>query len=187
MTVLKSEVVSRRVLAQIGARLGLMDAIRVDPANLRTFNERSRESLRADVLEALVGAIHLDQGRDAAAAFVAREILPAIPLVHATLGERNPKGALQERMLRATGILPHYRRDHDGRPGQRSRLHSWGLRGRAARRDRKGVEHQGGGPRGGPPGARDGVGEPGRARWLAPACWASVAAMTPPTCRGTQH
>lgn len=108
MTVLKSEVVSRRVLAQIGARLGLMDAIRVDPANLRTFNERSRESLRADVLEALVGAIHLDQGRDAAAAFVAREILPAIPLVHATLGERNPKGALQERMLRATGILPHY-------------------------------------------------------------------------------
>jgi ribonuclease III len=108
MTALKSEVVSRRVLSQIGLRLGLMEAIRVDAANLRTFNDRSRESLCADVLEALVGAIHLDQGREAAAAFVAREILPIIPVVKSTLGHHNPKGALQQRVLRQTGQLPHY-------------------------------------------------------------------------------
>jgi hypothetical protein len=83
MTALKSEVVSRRTLAEVGMRLGLMRAIRVDAANLRTFNERSRESLCADVVEALVGAIHLDQGREAAAAFVAREILPLVPAVKA--------------------------------------------------------------------------------------------------------
>jgi ribonuclease-3 len=108
MTALKSEVVSRRVLAQIGLRLGLMDVIRVDAANLRTFNERSRESLCADVVEALVGAIHLDRGREAAAAFVAREILPVIPEVRATLGLHNPKGALQQHVLRQTGLLPRY-------------------------------------------------------------------------------
>jgi ribonuclease-3 len=108
MTALKSEVVSRRVLAQIGMRLGLMAAIRVDSANLRTFNERSRDSLCADVLEALVGAIHLDQGRVAAEAFIAREILPIIPEVNATLGHQNPKGALQQHVLRQTGTLPRY-------------------------------------------------------------------------------
>ncbi len=108
LTALKSEVVSRRVLAQIGLRLGLMDAIRVDAANLRTFNDRSRESLCADVLEALVAAIHLDQGREVAAAFVAREILPVIPEVKATLGHQNPKGALQQHVLRQTGQLPRY-------------------------------------------------------------------------------
>jgi ribonuclease-3 len=108
MTALKSEVVSRRVLARIGLRLGLMDAIRVDVANLRTFNERSRESLCADVLEALVAAIHLDRGREAAAAFVAREILPVVPEVKATLNLHNPKGALQQRVLRETGALPRY-------------------------------------------------------------------------------
>src|SRR5437660_4566201 len=52
MTALKSEVVSRRVFAKIGQQLGLFPFIRVDIANLRTFNERSRDSLCADVLAA---------------------------------------------------------------------------------------------------------------------------------------
>jgi ribonuclease-3 len=108
MTALKSEVVSRRVLAQVGMCLGLMPAIRVDTANLRTFNDRSRESLCADVLEALVGAIHLDQGRESAVAFVAREILPLVPEVKRTLGLQNPKGVLQQHILRQTGALPRY-------------------------------------------------------------------------------
>jgi ribonuclease III len=108
LTALKSEVVSRRVLARIGARLGLDDYIRVDIASLRTFNERSRGSLRADVVEALVAAIHLDQGRAAAEAFIAREILPIIAEVRETMDDNNPKGALQQLSLRHTGLLPHY-------------------------------------------------------------------------------
>jgi ribonuclease-3 len=108
LTALKSEVVSRRVLARIGARLGLDDFIRVDIASLRTFNERSRESLRADVVEALAAAIHLDQGHAAAEAFIAREILPIIEEVRGTMDDNNPKGALQQLILRHTGLLPRY-------------------------------------------------------------------------------
>jgi ribonuclease-3 len=108
LTALKSEVVSRRVLARIGARLGLDTHIRLDIASLRTFNERSRESLRADVVEALTAAIYLDQGRAAAEAFIAREILPAIEEVRATPSSNNPKGALQELLLRHIGLLPRY-------------------------------------------------------------------------------
>jgi ribonuclease-3 len=108
MTALKSEVVSRRVLARIGLRLELDTYARVDTASLRTFNERTRESLAADVLEALVAAIHVDQGREAANAFIAREILPIIPAVKATLKMNNPKGELQEHVLRQTGDLPRY-------------------------------------------------------------------------------
>src|SRR2546423_12269739 len=76
MTALKSEVVSRRIFARIGQQLGLFPFIRVDIANLRTFNERSRDSLCADVLEAVVGAIHIDQGPVVARDFVVRTILP---------------------------------------------------------------------------------------------------------------
>src|SRR5213080_45513 len=78
MTSLKSEVVSRRILARIGQKLGLFPYIHVDIANLRTFNERSRDSLCADVLEAIVGAIHIDQGGEVAGTFVARTILSMI-------------------------------------------------------------------------------------------------------------
>ena len=109
MTALKSEVVSRRVLARIGQELGLFEYIRVDIANLRTFNERSRDSLCTDVLEALIGAIHIDQGAEAARAFMRRAILPAVTLVNKQVQKANPKGRLQGVVLRRSGALPRYR------------------------------------------------------------------------------
>src|SRR5437588_3722364 len=109
MTSLKSEVVSRRILAKIGQELGFFPFIRVDIANLRTFNERSRDSLCADVLEALVGAIQIDQGPEVARNFVARIILPVVSqLSHQSL-DTNPKGRLQKMVLQRSGNLPRYR------------------------------------------------------------------------------
>jgi ribonuclease III len=108
LTALKSEIVSRRVLARVGVSLDLMSYIQVDAASLRTFNERSRESLCADVYEALVAAIYLDQGRDAACAFVAHTLLPLVPEIVSTRGQANPKGTLQSYTLRVTGQAPHY-------------------------------------------------------------------------------
>lgn len=109
MTALKSEVVSRRVLARIGQTLGLFPYIRVDVANLRTFNERSRDSLCADVLEAIVGAIHIDQGPEVARDFVARLILPEVLLFSQQSLDTNPKGRLQKVILQRSGSLPRYR------------------------------------------------------------------------------
>ncbi len=109
MTSLKSEVVSRRIFALIGQQLNLFPFIRVDVANLRTFNERSRDSLCADVLEALVGAIHIDQGPEVAASFVARVVFPMVEQVSKHLLETNPKGRLQKIVLQRTGALPRYR------------------------------------------------------------------------------
>ena len=109
MTALKSEVVSRRVFARIGQQLGLFSFIRVDIASLRTFNERSRDSLCADVLEAIVGAIHIDQGPEAARDFVARTILPVVELVNQQSLDNNPKGRLQKIILQRSSSLPRYR------------------------------------------------------------------------------
>jgi ribonuclease-3 len=109
MTALKSEVVSRRVFAKIGQHLGLFPFIRVDLANLRTFNERSRDSLCADVLEALVGAIHIDQGAGAARDFVARVVFPMVEHIKHQVLDTNPKGRLQKIVLQRSGSLPRYR------------------------------------------------------------------------------
>lgn len=109
MTSLKSEVVSRRILARIGQNLGLFPFIRVDIANLRTFNDRSRDSLCADVLEAIVGAIHIDQGPEAARDFVARVILPMVSQLSDHSLDTNPKGRLQKIVLQRSGNLPRYR------------------------------------------------------------------------------
>ena len=100
---------SRRIFAKIGQQLGLFPFIRVDIANLRTFNERSRDSLCADVLEAIVGAIHIDQGPEVARDFVVRTILPMVSQVKNQKLDTNPKGRLQKIVLRRSGSLPRYR------------------------------------------------------------------------------
>jgi ribonuclease-3 len=109
MTALKSEAVSRRVFARIGQELGLFPFICVDIANLRTFNDRSRDSLCADVLEAIVGAIHIDQGPESARAFVERAVLPVVALISEQTLDNNPKGRLQKIVLQRSGSLPRYR------------------------------------------------------------------------------
>src|SRR5881392_3323398 len=121
MTSLKSEVVSRRILARIGQKLGLFPYIHVDIANLRTFNDRSRDSLCADVLEALVGAIQIDQGPEAARSFVARVILPMVSQLSQQSLDTNPKGRLQKIILQRSGNLPRYRvLDQSGRNNDRA-------------------------------------------------------------------
>lgn len=109
MTALKSEVVSRRVLSRIGQEIGLFSYIRVDLANMKTFNERSRDSLCTDVIEAIIGAIHIDQGPEAARDFVARMILPLISQLSKQTLDTNPKGRLQKIILRRSNSLPRYR------------------------------------------------------------------------------
>ncbi len=109
MTALKSEVVSRRILSKIGQEIGLFSYIRVDLANMRTFNERSRDSLCTDVLEALIGAIHIDQGPEVARDFVARTILPVVSHINKQTLDTNPKGRLQILVLQRSNLLPRYR------------------------------------------------------------------------------
>ena len=109
MTALKSEVVSRRILSKIGQEIGLLSYIRVDLANMRTFNDRSRDSLCTDVLEAIIGAIHIDQGPEAARDFVARTILTIVPYLSKQTLDTNPKGRLQKIVLQRSNSLPRYR------------------------------------------------------------------------------
>jgi len=109
MTALKSEAVSRRVFARIGQSLGLFPFICVDTTNLRTFNDRSRDSLCADVLESLVGAIQIDQGPEAARTFISRVVLPMVEEISRQALDTNPKGRLQKIVLQRSSSLPRYR------------------------------------------------------------------------------
>src|SRR5260370_20686773 len=108
MTDLKSEVVSRRVLSKIWQEISLFPFIRVDIANLRTFNDRSRDSLCTDVLEAIVGAIQIDQGSEVARDFVARVILPMGSQLSQQSLDTNPNGPLHKLILPRSGNLTLY-------------------------------------------------------------------------------
>jgi len=72
------------------------------------------------VLEALVGAILIDQGTEAARDFVVRTILPVVSQLNQQSLDTNPKGKLQKIVLRRSGHLPRYRvLDQSGRNNDR--------------------------------------------------------------------
>jgi ribonuclease-3 len=69
---------------------------------------RARGVLLANAFEALVGAIYLDQGYEAARIFIAEHLLPKIDdIVHKRLWQ-DSKSALQEKAQEIEGTTPHY-------------------------------------------------------------------------------
>ena len=69
MAKLRAAVVNTRALADVGRDLGIGPLIRLGRGEVMTGG-RDKDSILADTTEAIIGAIHLSAGRDAAAAFV---------------------------------------------------------------------------------------------------------------------
>jgi ribonuclease-3 len=104
---LRATLVSGETLAQIAGELKLGEHLRLGVGELKTGGFR-RASILADALEAIVGAIFLDSGFDAAAAAVARIMLPRMSDLPAADALKDPKTRLQE-ALQAHGLaLPIY-------------------------------------------------------------------------------
>jgi ribonuclease-3 len=104
---LRATLVSGATLAQIAGELGLGEHLLLGPGELKTGGFR-RASILADALEALLGAIFLDSGFDAAAAAVLRILGPRMADLPAADTLKDPKTRLQE-ALQARGLaLPVY-------------------------------------------------------------------------------
>lgn len=104
---LRATLVSGETLALIAAELGLGDHLRLGSGELKSGGFR-RASILADALEAVLGAIFLDAGFDAAAAAVARILGPRMAQLPAADSLKDPKTRLQE-ALQARGLaLPVY-------------------------------------------------------------------------------
>jgi ribonuclease III len=104
---LRASLVSGESLAQIAAGLQLGDFLRLGSGELKTGGFR-RSSILADALEAMLGAIFIDAGYEAAASAVSR-ILGAKLIELPSAGSlKDPKTQLQE-LLQARGLaLPVY-------------------------------------------------------------------------------
>jgi ribonuclease III len=104
---LRASLVSGESLAQLAAGLNLGDFLRLGSGELKTGGFR-RASILADALEAMLGAIFLDAGYDAAAAAVSRIVTARLTELPAAGSLKDPKTRLQE-ILQARGLaLPNY-------------------------------------------------------------------------------
>lgn len=74
LTAMKSLLVSRRILARVANELQLGNFLLLSESEIKSGGKK-RPSIIADALEALIGAIYLDGGIDAARTFIVKKVL----------------------------------------------------------------------------------------------------------------
>ena len=106
LTKVKSMVVSRRVCAEIADEVGLADLLIL--GNGINGQADLPPSLKAAVFEAIIGAIYLDGGLEAAQAFILQHTAPHIERWSANENRENHKSALQQYAQRWLSATPRY-------------------------------------------------------------------------------
>lgn len=106
LTRIKVALVAGSTLADVAGELGFADIIVFGSSEAGT-GKRGLHSALENVYEAVVGALYLDGGIEAACAFVARTLFPQMS-AELALEPENPKSALQEK-LQEDGITPTYK------------------------------------------------------------------------------
>lgn len=118
LTAYRAALVNTYSLADTAKLIGLNDMLLLSKGEKKDTG-RARDIILANAFEAVLGAIYLDQGYDAAEAFVAKNLHPKIDQVIATRAYQDAKSLFQELSQDKKGVTPTYRMiseegpDHD--------------------------------------------------------------------------
>ena len=107
LTKSRAKLVNAASLAAHGRTLGLGEHLILSRGEENTGG-RERTSALTDAFEALLGAIFMDGGFDAAREFVLREFAAEIRELDLPAGIDNPKGELQELLQAQSPVAPEY-------------------------------------------------------------------------------
>jgi ribonuclease III len=107
LTKARAKLVNRRTLAERARQLGLGKNLILSRGE-EMHEGRDRLSTLADTFEALLGAIFLDGGFEAAREFILRLFLGAFGQLEVIPILENPKGELQELLQAASSEAPRY-------------------------------------------------------------------------------
>lgn len=126
---LKNAVVSAKALAPIAENLRLGDYLRLGVGEERTGG-RSKPNLLADSFEAVLGAIYVSAGIEAATEFLRVQVFPLLADPTALLNASEPKTKLQELAAKLGLPNPEYTLTHDGPDHDRTFTASLLIKGR---------------------------------------------------------
>ena len=105
LTTLRAKLVRNEVLAGIGDKFGLWECMHLSKGEQRA-EKRARDRIVACAIEAIIGAIYLDQGIRAARAFIMKHVLQEID--EAFLEKKDAKSKFQEKAQLFERTTPTY-------------------------------------------------------------------------------
>jgi ribonuclease-3 len=118
MTSWRAALVRTESIGAAGKELGYEPLVRLSKGE-KHGSDRAHDVILADCFEAVIGAIYLDKGYEAAKDFIYKHILNKIDVILEDGSWRDPKSYLQELAQKADGVTPLYRTmkeegpDHD--------------------------------------------------------------------------
>lgn len=107
LTAYRAALVNAVTCAEVANQIGMNDFLLLSRGEAKDTG-RARGILLANAFEALVGALYLDQGYEAARDFIAAHLLPKIDDIVAKKLWQDSKSALQEKAQEVEGDTPYY-------------------------------------------------------------------------------
>ena len=120
LTAFRAALVNTVSLAESAQALGINEYLQLSKGEAKDTG-RARDVILADAFEAIIGAIYLDSGYEAAEAFIAKNLYVKIDAVIAKRSYQDAKSRFQEIAQEKKGITPAYETlsevgpDHDKR------------------------------------------------------------------------
>ncbi len=104
----RAALVNAKMLANVANQLEINNYLLLSHGESKD-NGRARNYILANALEALIGAIYLDQGYEKSKEFIEKEIIKELPEVIEQKLYQDPKSRFQEEAQERVGITPSYK------------------------------------------------------------------------------
>lgn len=108
LTSWRAALVRTESIGEAGDKLGYEPLVRMSRGE-KQGSDRARQQILANAFEALIGAIYLEKGYDAAQSFIYQHIINKLEVILESGSWRDPKSHLQEVSQRIDGATPNYR------------------------------------------------------------------------------
>lgn len=107
LTSWRAALVNAKILSGIAADLGINDFLLLSKGEAKDTG-KARQVILANAIEALIGAIYLDQGYETAMQFVQKNIIVHLPKIIKEKAYKDPKSYFQEKAQEIEGVTPTY-------------------------------------------------------------------------------
>lgn len=107
LTVYRAALVNYQSLAEVAEAIKLDDYILTSKGE-RKDQPKAMEVILANAMEAVIGAVYLDQGYEVAEKFIAETVLIKLPGILESKSYRDPKSELQEIVQEKFKVTPSY-------------------------------------------------------------------------------
>jgi len=105
----RASLVNARLLYEVADQLDVEDSLYLSRGEARDKNKKSRQFILANAMEAIIGAIYLDQGMAVAKKFVLKNIVSRLDDILRDQSYLDPKSLFQEKSQEKKGLTPHYK------------------------------------------------------------------------------